>query len=272
MFSGKGPVRGVLILTYSNCREMVAEKIITNAIYGFLDVHKYDHLKLKAVLFDMDGVLFDSMKNHTLAWYKAISGLGIPCEQEEFYQYEGATGKWTINHIFRRVYGREATEEEIEDIYEEKSRFFNAMASPGPMPGAWELLDDIRQRGITPVLVTGSGQRSLLAMLNQVYPDIFAGGNMVTAFDVRHGKPDAEPYIKGLEKAGVRPWEAIVVENAPLGVKAGVAAGIFTVALNTGPIPDKQLEAAGANLIYPDMRSFGAAFDSLARHFVVNPK
>lgn len=251
---------------------MVTEKIITNAIARFKDVCKYDHLELKAMLFDMDGVLFDSMKNHTLAWYKAISGLGIPCEQEEFYQYEGATGRWTINHIFDRVYGREATDEEIEDIYEEKSRFFNTMETPHPMPGALELLKDIRRRGIIPIVVTGSGQRSLLAQLNEVYPDIFAAGNMVTAFDVRHGKPDPEPYLKGLEKAGVLPCEAIVVENAPLGVKAGVAAGIFTVALNTGPIPDKQLEAAGADLIYPDMRSFRSVFDSLARHFVVNPQ
>ena len=40
---------------------------------------------LKAVLFDMDGVLFDSMKNHTLAWYETISGMGIVCERNEFY-------------------------------------------------------------------------------------------------------------------------------------------------------------------------------------------
>ena len=50
---------------------------------------------LKAVLFDMDGVLFDSMKNHTLAWYRALSSREIPCERDEFYQYEGATAEWT---------------------------------------------------------------------------------------------------------------------------------------------------------------------------------
>lgn len=57
---------------------------------------KKGHL-LKAVLFDMDGVLFDSMKNHTLAWYRALSSRKIPCERDEFYQYEGATAEWTIN-------------------------------------------------------------------------------------------------------------------------------------------------------------------------------
>ena len=76
---------------------------------------------------------------------------------------------------------------------------------------------------------------------------------MVTAFDVRHGKPNPEPYLKGLQKADVCAGEAMVVENAPLGVKAAVAAGIFTAAVNTGPIPDEQLRKAGANLIFPDM-------------------
>lgn len=70
---------------------------IAHVINRFRDKHHYATVRLKAILFDMDGVLFDSMKNHTLAWYKAVSELGIPCVQNEFYQYEGATGRWTIN-------------------------------------------------------------------------------------------------------------------------------------------------------------------------------
>ena len=57
----------------------------------------------------------------------------------------------------------------------------------------------------------------------------------------------------GLKKAGVNPWEAIVVENAPLGVQAGVAANIFTVAVNTGPLNNQILLDAGADLLYPSM-------------------
>ena len=52
------------------------------------------------------------------------------------------------------------------------------------------------------------------------------------------------------------PNEAIVVENAPLGIRAGHAAHILTVAVNTGPLPDEELLVAGANLIFPDMQSF----------------
>lgn len=61
-------------------------------------------------------------------------------------------------------------------------------------------------------------------------------------------KPHPEPYLKGLQKAHAMPDEAFIIENAPLGVKAGVAAGVFTIAVNTGPIPEKQLQEAGSRL------------------------
>ena len=84
---------------------------------------------------------------------------------------------------------------------------------------------------------------------------------MVTAYDVTRGKPNPEPYLKGLEKAGaalgrahaLKPAEALVVENAPLGVQAGKAAGIRVMAVNTGPLPDSVLLEAGADWVLPDM-------------------
>ncbi len=220
---------------------------------------------LEAVLFDMDGVLFDSMKNHTLAWYKTMAGMGIACERDEFYLYEGATGEWTINRIFRRAYGREATAEEIEGIYAEKSRWFNELPLVEVMPGAKEVLEQVRELDLIPVVVTGSGQRSLLERLEREFPGVFAAERMVTAFDVRQGKPHPEPYLKGLEKAGVTAAEALVVENAPLGVQAAVAADIFTVAVNTGPIPVEKLREAGAGVVLPGMPALADSFDDVVR-------
>ena len=83
---------------------------------------------------------------------------------------------------------------------------------------------------------------------------------IVTSFDVEHGKPNPEPYLKGLLKAGVSPEEGIVVENAPLGVRAAVAAGIFTIAVNTGPLPDKALADEGADIIFPTMSALRDAW------------
>ena len=85
---------------------------------------------------------------------------------------------------------------------------------------------------------------------------------IVSSFDVKRGKPNPEPYLKGLAKAGVEPWEAIVVENAPLGVRAAQAARIFTVAVNTGPLPNKMLADEGADLIFNKMTDFRDKWDS----------
>mgnify|MGYP000706613490 CR=1 FL=1 len=85
--------------------------------------------------------------------------------------------------------------------------------------------------GLQRLVVTGSGQHSLIDKLNHTYPGHFNREKMVTAFDVKYGKPHPEPYLMGLQKAHAKPNETFVVENAPMGVEAAVAANIFTIAV-----------------------------------------
>ena len=117
------------------------------------------------------------------------------------------------------------------------------------------------------MVVTGSGQHSLLDRLSHNFPGMFRRELMVTAFDVKYGKPHPEPYLMALQKGGLAPNEAIVVENAPMGVQAGAAAGIFTVAVNTGPIDGQILLDAGANVLFPSMQDFCDNWESLRKAF-----
>ena len=150
------------------------------------------------------------------------------------------------------------------EIYKVKSDLFNEFPPAEPMPGALSLLHQLKEQGLMILIVTGSGQRSLLDKLNVDYPDIFRRELMVTAFDVKHGKPDPEPYLMGLQKGELSPEECIVVENAPLGVHAAKAAGIFTIAVNTGPLPDEALLCEGADLLYPSMQALSDAWGELS--------
>lgn len=234
---------------------------------NYLHTHGFEDTRLKAVLFDMDGVLFDSMPNHAYAWSHAMTQFGLKMAPEEAYMHEGRTGSGTINILARRYWKREATPEEIERVYQAKSDVFNACPEAGEMPGAGILLNKVKASGRTPVLVTGSGQVSLIDRLNRHFPNIFEQRYMVTSFDVKYGKPHPEPYLLGLQKAGIRPWEALVVENAPLGVQAGTAAGIFTIAVNTGPLPDQVLRDAGANLLFPSMQSLCDHWEEILKTF-----
>lgn len=234
---------------------------------NYLHTHGFEATRLKAVLFDMDGVLFDSMPNHAYSWSHAMTQFGLKMEPAEAYMHEGRTGAGTINLLTQRYWGREATPEEVERIYQAKSDVFNSCPEAGEMPGAGTLLNKVKTSGRTPVLVTGSGQVSLIDRLNRHFPDVFEQRYMVTSFDVKYGKPHPEPYLLGLQKAGVQPWEAIVVENAPLGVQAGSAAGIFTIAVNTGPLPDSVLLEAGADLLFPSMQALCDRWEDLLQTF-----
>lgn len=233
------------------------------AIQNYLEAHQYKAIELKATLFDMDGVLFDSMKNHATAWNKAMKLYNMTLTEEEAYMHEGRTGASTINIVSVRERGYEATEEEIKEIYKTKSDIFNGLPKAKRMPGALEVLTQIKENGLTPMVVTGSGQLSLLDKLNHNFPNIFQEHLMVTAFDVKYGKPNPEPYLMALKKAGINANQAIVAENAPLGVQAGVAAGIFTVAVNTGPLPDSALLEQGANLLFHSMNEFSENWKNL---------
>ena len=190
---------------------------------------------------------------------------GLNLSREEAYMHEGRTGAGTINIVCQRQLGRDATQEEIESIYLEKSIEFNKHPQAERMPGAWELLQKIKAEGIIPTVVTGSGQASLLDRLEHNFPGMFRQELMVTAFDVKYGKPNPEPYLMALEKGGLKPNEAIVIENAPLGVEAGHKAGIFTIAVNTGPLNGEILLNAGADLLFPSMQSLCESWEKLAR-------
>ncbi len=211
---------------------------------------------IKAALIDMDGVLYDSMPYHTRAWHQMMSEQGVNTTPEEFFLYEGMTGKATIDLIFQRELGRTASPEEARDLYARKAELFVASGKKEPMKGADRMLRALRRAGIPRVLVTGSAQNSLLDSLESDYPGAFLPGMRVTALDVEKGKPDPEPYLKGADIAGVEPGNAIVIENAPLGVRAGKSAGAFTVAVTTGPIPRMEFEKEGADMIFPSMDDF----------------
>ncbi len=236
--------------------------MIKEAISSYLNKNNFPAFHLKAVFFDMDGVLFDSMPQHAIAWVKALNDVGLEFSQREAYMNEGQTGTATINGVFVIKNGREATEEEKQEIYKLKAHYFEELSTPETMPNVYDLLKKIKEKGYQLFVVTGSAQPSLLHSLQDHFPDIFEKENIVSAFDVTHGKPHPEPYLKALKKAGVNPWEAVVIENAPLGVQASTAAGIFTIGVNTGPLDDEVLTNSGAGIVLNSMQDLYEQWDS----------
>lgn len=236
----------------------------SNEINRFIERHHYSCVAPRAALIDMDGTLYDSMPRHARAWHRMMTDLGVDCRLEEFFMYEGRTGASTINILFNRAFGRDATPDEVERYYRRKTELFAASPTPvEPMPGAREVMDIFCATGLRRVLVTGSGQNTLLNRLDTDYPGVFLPGMRVTSRDVVHGKPHPEPFIRAMQLAGVSPSQAIVLENAPLGVEAGDRAGAFTIGVTTGPVPRSALVDAGAAVVFDSMRQCAEAMPSL---------
>ena len=236
------------------------------AIKQYLERHGFGQFSPKAVLFDMDGVIYDSMPNHSVSWHDSMKDFGLNMPYEGAYQYEGMRGVETIKTLARAQWNRELTDEEAKKMYAHKAEVFANQCQQTPariMPGIKDLMQHIKDNGWKICVVTGSAQHALLDKLLIDFEGLLREELIVTAFDVKHGKPNPEPYLIGMQKCGVEPFETMVVENAPLGVRAAVAARCFTVAVNTGPLPDETLLKEGANLIFPQMTALAQAYHLL---------
>lgn len=234
------------------------------AIKKYLEEHGFGCFNPKVVLFDMDGVLYNSMPHHAIAWQEAMKEFGIHFTAEDSYATEGMRGVDTIRIYAKKQLGKDLTEAEAQAMYDEKTRLFHLMPEAPIFDGVLDLMKQITADGLKIGIVTGSGQRPLIKRLIADFGEFVDRQHIVTAYDIQHGKPSPDPYLKGLQLAGgLQPWEGIVVENAPMGIRSGVAAKIFTIGVNSGPLPDKALADERANIILPSIRELSNNWNHL---------
>ena len=132
------------------------------AIKQYLGRHGFETLRPKAVLFDMDGVLYDSMPNHAIAWQQSMAQFDIHMTADDAYATEGARGVETIRKMVLQQQGREIDEAEAQRMYDVKSRIFHDLPEAPVMKGMPELMQKITADGLQCCVVTGSGQRPLI--------------------------------------------------------------------------------------------------------------
>lgn len=238
---------------------------IQEAINNYLKRSGCGQTQFTTALIDCDGVLFDTMKNHTRAWVKLMKKNGIKCSRDEFYLYEGMTGVEIVKKKFLEGAGKLITDDEARAIYGVKGRYFIELGETYKVNGIDRVLETLKQNNIERIVVTGSQQPSVLDRIDKEFEGLVSE-KRVTGNDVLHGKPSPEPYMKGIEKAGVKACQCIVIENAPLGVKAGHSAGCFTIAVTTGPITEKDLYKAGADIVFNNMDALAEALPQILNH------
>jgi beta-phosphoglucomutase len=207
----------------------------------------------KAILFDMDGTLVDSMNTHIAAWKQAFAESGFYPDELEFYLNEGVKHPITVRDRLKKLGIDNPDEELVRKIYTRKREIFEEIVVMKPTEGVLELLGNLRGR-VQLGIVTG-GVRSII---NKIVPALFDNYfDIIVDYEcTEKGKPDPEPYRYALKQIGLPEKNVLAVENAPTGIASAVDAGIECWAVCTTLEP-KYL--ARAQRIFKDFKELGAA-------------
>ncbi|SDR25286.1 HAD family hydrolase [Thermostaphylospora chromogena] len=213
-----------------------------------------------AVFFDMDGLLVDTegvwFEVETAAMARLGGGAWGPDHQENLV---GGSLPTTVAYMLR-VSGSSADPEELAEwMLEEMARRLSEGVKL--MPGAVELLEEVRAAGLPVALVTSSARRLAELCLRGIGPHYF--DHVVTGDDVVRTKPDPEPYLMAARLAGVAPEDCVVLEDSPNGVAAATAAGCKVVAVpGVLPVPAAPGRLVVGSLRHVDLDALRGLFDA----------
>jgi beta-phosphoglucomutase len=184
--------------------------------------------QIRAILFDFDGVIGDTIDDNFRAWQAAFSEHGIAPERTECCLLEGKKTAELAATILAR-YGKDP--EAGPRVGAAKDAHYQAHNHFSFYPGVEALIPQLRSQGFKVGLVSGGMRRRLLNPATEPFLNTFDA--LVTADECTRGKPDPEPFLRCAEKLGVSPHACLVVENAPLGISAAKLAGMRCLAVTT---------------------------------------
>ena len=196
--------------------------------------------KIKAVLFDMDGVLIDTEKYLTKFWQQAAREAGLDLDITEFYEFRSLASRFAAVE-FQKKYG---SQYDYFAIRERRKELMNAhLAEHGieMKPEVKETLQVLKERGYYIAVVTATDEERTKQYLTEIgIYDWF--DSIICATMVERGKPFPDVYLYACERIGCRPEECMAVEDSPNGVAAASAAGCKTVMVPDLTLPDSELE------------------------------
>jgi len=193
----------------------------------------------KAVIFDLDGVIVDTMPFHARAWQETFRKFNINITKKEVYLREGEKWDKTFYDILRKN-GFRITKEVKEAVFRHRSNVFKNILKIRLFKGAPSLLKRL-SKSFSLALVTGTPRKEVRRILPKDIYGLF--DVIVTSDEVRHGKPHPEPFLRALRKLKMAPHEAVVIENAPNGIRSAKRAGIKVIAVETS-LPRRYLKEA----------------------------
>ncbi|MFA9390790.1 MAG: beta-phosphoglucomutase [Prolixibacteraceae bacterium] len=210
-------------------------------------------MKLKACLFDLDGVIVDTAKYHYIAWKELAAQLGFEFTEENNERLKGVS-RMTSLEILLEIGGVSLSNEQKAELADQKNQryvsYIEKMTPDEILPGVLEFLTDLKKAGIKTAI--GSASKNAPLILERLklgpYFDAIIDGNKVSK-----AKPDPEVFLKGAEALGIDPSECIVFEDAAAGVEAALNGGMKCVGIGLAE------NLKNAHIVVPGFKNFGMA-------------
>ena len=222
---------------------------------------KKTKIKTQAIIFDMDGVITHTMPDHFRAWNSVLKNSGIRVNRFDVYQREGQKGLVSICEIFKErnlpLKGSQARK-----ILKNKEELFKSIVKVRFVRGSRSFIKDLYRKRFQLALVTGTSRHEMHKTLPLQILKLFSV--IITGSDVRKGKPNPEPFLKALRKLNIKPIDAIVIENSPLGIQSSLKAGLRCLALETS-LPKKFLKKA--TIVFPTIDQLRKKVDFIRPQF-----
>jgi kojibiose phosphorylase len=199
-------------------------------------------IDIQGVIFDLDGVLTDTAEYHYRSWQRLADEEGIPFDRQANEALRGISRRESLMKI---IGNRAFPEAQLQEMMERKNRYYvesiKAISPDDLLPGALDLLDELRQAGIKTAL--GSASKNARPVVEKLgiadRIDAIADG-----YSVERPKPAPDLFLFAAKLLDLEPVHCVVVEDAAAGVEAAIAAGMLTVGLG----PQERVGAAAVVL------------------------
>jgi HAD superfamily hydrolase (TIGR01549 family) len=216
---------------------------------------------MRALIFDLDGTLVDTVYAHVYAWQRALAEADIAVDGWRIHRRIGMSGGLFTRALAREV-GRELGSEETEKIDRRHSQLFREyLPSPRALPGAVRLLEHLREKGVPHGIAT-SGKRP---EIDKSLETLAVGKDavIVERGEVARAKPEPDLFIACRDRLGLKSEECYAVGDAVWDLLAARRAGMLGIGLLTGGYGEDELLGAGAFRVYRDTAELHHSLDEL---------
>ena len=216
---------------------------------------------MRALVFDLDGTLIDTVYAHIFAWQRALREAGMPIDGWKIHRRIGMSGGLFTRAVAREI-GRPLRDEEAETVQRRHGEIFREiLVERRPLPGAVALLAELRGAGVPYAIATSGRRPEIDASLEAlgVGRDIV----VVARGDVLRAKPEPDLFLAAAERIGVPAGDCYAVGDAVWDLLAARRAGMLSVGLLSGGYGEDELTQAGAFRVYRDAAELDESLDEL---------